>query len=188
MRQCILFATLCLTLASANAETYERSIDVTFPNQIAGLEFSERKEFPQKELGVNLAYTHTGPMLGSIYIYSAGLSNIPSGTDAPVTKAQFEQVIREVKQLERQGEARAVNLNPSAAQVTTYPGCGPQFIWRKFEMDFGGEIATSYTYLTAMKNNFVKLRVSFLKDLPNGARDAEQFVLQIRKVLGACKN
>lgn len=188
MRQFILFATLCMTVASANAETYERSIDVTFPNQVAGLEFAGRKEFPQKELGVNIGYQRTGPMRGAIFIYSGGLSSIPSGTDGTIVKKHFEEVIREVKQLESQGRVRAVNLSKVGEQVTTYPGCGPQFIWRTYEMDLGEEVATAYTYLTAMKNNFVKLRITFRKDLPNGERDAAQFVQQMRKLLGACKN
>ena len=55
-------------------------------------------------------------------------------------------------------------------------------------MELGeGMRLVSSTYLTAMKNNFVKLRISYRKGDTQGGQDAERFVQQIRKVLGNCK-
>jgi hypothetical protein len=178
-------------LASAQGAIHEQSIDVAFPDEVAGLAFFERKEFPQKELGVNIAYQRGLPSIvrGSVYIYNGGLSAIPPGTDTAVVRKQFAQVISEVKQLESIGKARAVNLSSENEQTTNYAGCGPQFIWRGYEIDLPDHtVMTSYTYLTGMKNNFVKLRVSHLKNDAKGKVDAELFVQQIRKVLGTCRS
>jgi len=184
----LLLAFLLFGFASLGyAGTYEGSIDVSFPDELAGLTFSERTEFPQKELGVRIGYQGSGPVLGSVYIYNAGSNSIPAGTAAPIVRKHFAQVIAEVKQLERAGQARAVNLSETANQITTYNGCGPQFLWRAYEIDFPEATLASYTYLTAMKNQFVKLRVSHRKGDVQGARDAERFVQQIRKVLGGCQ-
>jgi hypothetical protein len=154
---------------------------------VAGLAFAGRNEFPQKELGVNIAYQRSGPVRGSVYVYNGGLKSIPSGTEAPIVRKHFAQVIGEVKQMETMGKARAVTLSATGEQTTSYPGCGPQFIWRAYEMELSEGTLTSYTYLTALKNNFVKLRVSYRKGDTQGSQTAEQFVEQIRRVLGGCK-
>lgn len=178
---------LCFANLAA-AATRESSIDVSFPDEIAGFTLDSRHEFPQQALGVNLAYLKAGPVRGSIFIYNAGLSSIPSGTEAPVIRKHFAQVISEVKQMEKIGKARSVNLSVGSEQTSNFSGCGPQFIWQTYEIDLaeGAGLLSSYTYLTAMKNNFVKLRISFPKGASQSQRDAEQFVQQIRKTLGSC--
>jgi hypothetical protein len=185
-----LFALALLCVATfAQGATHENSIDVLFPDEVGGLTYVGRKEFPQKELGVSLAYHGNigGLIRGSVYIYNAGLSSIPAGVDSPVVRSHFTQVISDVKQMERGGAK--VNLAGGTEQTTKYDGCGPQFIWRAYEMDLEGVDGTlaSYTYLTALKNNFVKLRISHLKSDPQGRKNTEKFVQEIRKVLGRCK-
>jgi hypothetical protein len=182
---------LALTLFSlstlAQGVSYEKAIDVAFPDEVAGFVLDERKVFPQKDLGVNITYqTSRSAFLGSVYIYNGGLNSIPAGTEAPATRQQFVQVIAELKRLESQGQTK-IALHADGEQTTRYPGCGPQFIWRSYEMTLPEATLTSFTYLTAMKNNFVKLRVSHLLNDAQGKKDAERFVQEIRKVLGACK-
>ncbi len=187
MRSLILALVLSSAASLVSGATYESSIEVTFPDEVAGLPFVGRKEFPVKELGVNLAYQREGPVRGSVYVYNGGLRSIPSGADSPIVRKHFAQVIGEVKQMEALGKARAVRLSPAGEQTTAYAGCGPQFIWQAYEMELPEGTLNSFTYLTAMKNNFVKLRVSYPKGDAQGGRDAERFVQDIRRVLGACK-
>jgi hypothetical protein len=47
----------------------------------------------------------------------------------------------------------------------------------------GGNEMITRTYLTGFNNNFVKLRVTHPR---NGNQDAEQFVQDVRRLLGKC--
>jgi hypothetical protein len=184
--QVVALVLLCVA-TQGQCATYEPSIGVTFPDTVAGLPIGKRVEFPQKALGVNIGYQRSGSATrGSVYIYNSGLFSIPSGVDSPIVRTHFTQVIAEVMQLPKSGQARAVNLIGDGEQTTTYQGCGPQFIWRAYALDLGDLKLTSYTYLTAMKNNFVKLRVSHFQNDEQGKRETDQFVQEIRKVLGTC--
>ena len=177
---------LSCTMPLASAGPSETSIDVVFPDSVGELHFDKRFEFPQKALGVNIRYKREGPVIGSIYVYNSGLAQIPSGTENPVVRRHFSQVIDEVRQLEAIGKVRSIRLSETPEQVTNYEGCGPQFIWRGYDMDLSEGVLTSFTYLTAMKDNFVKLRISYRKGDAQGPRQADQFVREIRKVLGHC--
>jgi hypothetical protein len=183
-----LVACLLLSVASALAHgaSHEKSIDVLFPDEIAGLAFVGRKEFPQKELGVNLAYEQ-GLLRGSIFIYTGGLSAIPDGANNDKVRKHFEQVIGEVKQLETLGKVKAISFKDDRAQVTTPTGCGPQFLWREYEMTISEELKlVSYTYLAGVRDNFVKLRISYKTGSPHGKQDVERFVAQLRRIVGKC--
>jgi len=170
-----------------HAATYESSIEVSFPDEVAGLTFSGREEFPQQDIGVHIGYEGSGLVQGSLYIYNAGLNTIPAGTAAPIVRQHFAQVIEDAKQLKLAGKVRTVRLSEAGDQVTNYADCGPQFLWRAYEIELPEGAIASYTYLTAMKNRFVKLRITHPKDDAQGPRDAERFVQQIRKILGGCQ-
>ncbi|MGM9485515.1 hypothetical protein ACS5PN_30280 [Roseateles sp. NT4] len=178
---------LAVLALSANAATHEASIAVDFPDEVAGLAFAGRTEFPRKELGVNIGYQRSGLARGSVYIYNGGVKTIPTGAEAPAVRQHFAEVIQEVQQLQAAGKAR-ISLHGSAAQTTTYAGCGPQFLWRGYDMELeDGTALTSYTYLTGLKNQYVKLRVSHQRGDDQGAKAAERFVQEIRKVVGGCR-
>jgi len=180
---CLFFA-VCASWV--HATTHQASIDVSFPDELAGLSFVGRKEFPQKELGSNLAY-EGGGFRGSVFIYTGGLRSIPDGIESEKIQKHFAQVIDEVKQMASLGKVRAVSFTDSVSHRTAFKGCGPQFLWRGYEMVFNeGFTLSSYTYLTALNDNFVKLRISYRQDAPIDKRDVERFVLALRKVLGKC--
>ncbi|MFZ6743870.1 hypothetical protein ACO0LC_11630 [Undibacterium sp. JH2W] len=180
------FALFCIA-GNAVASVHENSVNITFPDKVATLTFSEKKEFPKKELGVNIRYLGSGPVVGSIYIYNSGLSQIPTGVGSPIIHQHFIQVINEVKQLATTGQVKAVNL-AGGSTISNFKGCGPQFMWRAYELDMGDKVLSSYTYLTGLNNNFVKLRLSHLKGDTQGKRELEQFVEELRKLLGNCKD
>ncbi|RQP21417.1 hypothetical protein [Piscinibacter terrae] len=183
-----LLALIALVPMLAWAGPYENAIEVQFPDKIADFTYGERHEFPQRGLGVNLRYSMDGPVVGSIYIYNGGLGNIPSGVDAAVVRRHFAQVISEVKQMEALGKVRAVKFNRGSEAVTAYAGCGPQFIWQGYEMELDEANAmSSFTYLTAYRNNFIKLRISYPRGLDKGDQQVERFVRGLRQVLGGCE-
>lgn len=179
-------ALLCLSPLAA-AAVFEDALGVSFPDKVGGLRLDGRETFPQKALGSATRYRNEGRLLASTYVYTGGLSNIPEGTDSSAVRQHFAQVIDEVKQMEAAGHARRVTIPPAPGQVTQLPGCGPQFIWRTFEMDLDGNQLVSNTYLTVVRNNFVKLRISYPKaDAADGRQSADRFIEGIRKVVGRC--
>lgn len=179
---------LCCLATLGQAATVEPSIGVTFPDEIAGVPLTGRKVFPQKELGVGLSYQRDSKLLrGGIYIYTSGARTIRADLDAPMVRNHFEEVMGDLKAWEGKATVR-VKQGPGAGPVvTTFPGCGPQFLLREFEIDLPEGTLASATYLTVMNNNFVKLRVSYMKSEKQSAQDARSFVAQTRKLLGACR-
>lgn len=188
MHKFILSLLLLCGVGSVSAGVHNDAINVSFPDQLAGLRFAETTTFPGKELGVYIAYRRSDAILASIYIYTAGISPIPANIDAAVVQQHFSKIIAEAKGLEASGQARYVNLNTGTQQSTHYSGCGPQFIWRPFEFENNAGVHTSYTYLTTVKNNFVKLRISHYIDDTRAQKEVEGFVGEIRKLLGNCKD
>ncbi len=185
MRHLTLFLALSVFYSLLAAAPFDASIGVSLPDEIAGLPFKEHKAFPQKELGVNYAWQNAS-LRGSLYVYSGGEKNIPSGHENEVVKRHFAKVLEEAKAMEKLGKVRAVIMPSGMQQTTQYPGCGPQFVWSAFEMDMTGQVMASSTYLTAINGNFVKLRVHYPKGDEQGHKTALLFVEKIRKVLGKC--
>lgn len=185
MRHLTLFLALSVFCSLLAAATFDESIGINLPDEIAGLPFKDRKVFPQKELGVNYAW-QSADLRGSLYVYTGGEKNIPAGHDNEVVQRHFAKVLEEAKAMEKLGKVRAVIMPSGMKQTTKYPGCGPQFVWSAFEMDMVGQVIASSTYLTAINGNFVKLRVHYPKGDEQGHKTALLFVEKIRKVLGKC--
>ncbi|WP_422088374.1 hypothetical protein [Variovorax sp.] len=186
MRPLILLLALCCLSPFASATAYEDAIGVTFPDEIGGLQLRGRETFPQKALGAATRYVLDGPVQGSVYVYTGGLSSIPDGTESAIVRKHFAQVIGEVKQMAAPGLANRVTVPSTPDQTTSLGGCGPQFIWKGYEMELDGTVLASYTYLTVVRNNFVKLRISYLKSNAAGRSTADRFIEGVRKVVGRC--
>lgn len=187
MRSLILALTLLCLSPFASAAVQEDAIGVSFPNEVDGFVFSKKEVFPQKGLGVAIRYLGSGPVQATVYIYTGGLSSIPDGPESAKVQKHFAQVIDEVKMMETLGHASKVTVTPTPGQTTSLPGCGPQFVWKAYEMDLDGSLLTSYTYLTAVKDNFVKLRITYKQSDAAGKSSADRFIAGIRKVLGNCQ-
>ncbi len=185
MRHLTLFLALSGCTGLLAAATFDEAIGVKLPDDIAGLTFNERKVFPQKALGVNYGW-QSGALRGSLYIYHGGEKNIPAGHDNEVVQRHFGKVLDEAKALEKLGKVRAVPMPSGMKQTTSYPGCGPQFVWGAFEMDMSGQVIAASTYRTPINGHFVKLRVHYPKGDEQGHKTTLLFVEKMRKILGKC--
>lgn len=184
---------LALSCASASAAVVEESIGVTFPDRIGAMVFHGRKAFDDPRLGDVIRYDEAGRDLPAggltvgVYVYNGGLAHISDDLDSRQVRLNFRQVITEVKTMEQLGKAKAVRLPPEGEQVTALAGCGPQFVWERYEMELPeGATLTSATYLTVMHDNFVKLRISYRKGDAKSPAIAEDFVARLHNVLGGC--
>lgn len=186
MRSTVAWLVLSTAALLAQAASHEPSIGIVFPDELAGLQLVDRREFPQKELGVNLAY-EDGALRGSIFIYTAGATSILEGAENEKVRKHFEQVIGEVRQLQAMGKLRGLSFREARPQLTGPVGCGPRFLWQSYDMTVPDDIhLESYTFLTAVRNHFVKLRISYRKGAPRGKRDVERFAAQVSRLVGEC--
>ena len=186
-------ALLALSCASARPAIVEDAIGVTFPDRIGKMALEGRKPFDDRRLGAVIRYNESGRGMSEggltvgIYVYDGGLSHVSDDLDSRQVRANFREVVSEVKMMEQMHKVLAVRLPSDGERKTSLAGCGPQFLWERYEMDLDRETTlSSATYMTVMKNNFVKLRVSYRKGDAASAAIAEDFVAGLHKVLGGC--
>jgi hypothetical protein len=172
-------ALLCGSASAAGVR--EEAIGLDFPDRLGGLTLKGRTQFPQKGEGAVIAYE--GNLRGAIYVYTAGLSSIPDGVGSPAISKHFNETAMALQRAAAQGPADAKVTQVKGSTVSGFKGCGPQFIWRSDRISMGGQAMISRTYVTGYKNNFVKLRVTHPQ---GGDKDAEQFVEDVRRLLGKC--
>jgi hypothetical protein len=149
---------------------------------VGGLALKGRTQFPQPPEGAVIAYEGKDTR-GAIYVYDAGVKPIPNGVGSPVIHQQFQQTITALQRASTEGSAKAKITPMKNSTISAFPGCGPQFMWRGDAIAFGGQELITRTYLTGFNNRFVKLRVTHPR---GGEGDAEQFVQDVRRLLGKC--
>ena len=159
----------------------EEAIGLEFPDRLGGLALKGRTQFPQKGEGAVIAYE--GNLRGAIYVYDGGLSSIPNGVGSPVIHKHFSETVTALQRAAAQGPAEAKLTQVKPSTISAFKGCGPQFMWRSDGITMGGTTMISRTYLTGYNNRFVKLRVTHPQ---GGDKDAEQFVEDVRRLLGKC--
>ena len=184
---------LVVSCAGARATIVEEAIGITFPDRIGNMVLRGRTPFPDPRLGAVIRYEEDGRDLRAggltvgVYVYNGGLRHVSGDLDSRQMRLNFREVISEVKQMQKLGKVKAVNLPPDDEHVTTLAGCGPQFLWERYEIDLDGTtMLTSATYMTSLHDNFVKLRISHLKDDATSAKLEEDFLPQLHHVLGDC--
>lgn len=186
-------ALVALCCTAARAAIVEEAIGVTFPDRVGELALKGRKAFDDPRLGAVIRYEEAGRDLQAggltigVYVYNGGLSHVAGDLDSRQMRANFHEVISEVKAMEQLGKVKAVRLPSTGEQATSYTGCGPQFLWERYEMDLDATTTlVSATYMTAMRDNFVKLRVSYRRGDTRSPAIAEDFIARLHHVLGGC--
>lgn len=175
---------LPLAMAANAAPVEDEALKIRFPERVAGLTLSGRTVFPDKGAGSVIAYESAG-LRGAVYVYDGGIANIPTGAASPVLSRHFLETTGALgAAVKERNESAPVPIG--SATISSFQGCGPQFMWRAFRIRVGDASATTRTYLTAMHGRFVKLRVSFADSSAGGRQAADDFVQEIRRVLGQC--
>ena len=168
------------TAAALGAGVREEAIGIDFPERLGDFTLKGRTQFPQKADGATTVYEGRA-VRGAVYVYNAGLASVPTGVGDPVIHRHFQQTAAAMQQAMRESPAKATPMR--ASTISSFPGCGPQFVWRADRISMDGKELVSRTYLAGFKNHFVKLRVTHPQD---SAAAADDFVQQVRRVLGRC--
>lgn len=160
------------------------------PHTLAGFELNSVKDLEKLSpgLGVSLSYKFSG-IVATVYVYDATLGNIPDGVDSPIIKKHFAMVksdaikVRpdaQIQILDRESQflVEGIPVLHSAFQYTSMV----EGVRKKDE---------SHLYLTAIKGNFVKVRITYSgSDHPElGLRLQTQFIKSLcREMAKAVKN
>lgn len=151
---------------------------IDFPRTLGGFELKSVNDLEKLSpgLGVSLNYNVPG-VVATVYVYGATWGNIPDGADSPIIKKHFASVKNDVikihpdaKILDRESQflVEGIPVLHSASQyISIVEGA------RKAE--------ESHLYLTALKGNFVKVRITYSgSDQPElGLRLQTQFIESI---------
>ena len=175
----VLVALLAPGVAFA-AGVREDAIGIEFPQRLGDFTLKGRTQFPNKADGATTVYEGSD-VRGAIYVYNAGLAEVPTGVGSPVIHRHFQQTAAALQQA---GRESAGTVTPArGSTISAFPGCGPQFMWRADRISMEGNAVVSRTYLAGFQNHFVKLRVTHPSDASSVADD---FVQKVRRVLGKC--
>jgi hypothetical protein len=175
---CLAF--LCASAFAAGVR--EPAIGLDFPDNLGGLALKGRTQFPRPGEGANIAYEGEG-VRGAVYVYNAGLTEIPAGVGSPKIHMHFLETTAALQRAGAEGPGGARVTPMKSRTISAFPGCGPQFLWRSDAVEMNGQRVITRTYLTGYANHFVKLRVTHP---PKDDTAAERFVQDVRRLLGKC--
>ena len=170
------------SFTSSAAGVREPAIGLDFPDRLGAMTLKGRIQFPQPTDGASITY-ETGDVRGAVYAYNAGLKEVPTGIGSPVIHKHFMETAAALQRASKEGPANTRVTPMKGSTLSAFPGCGPQFMWRSDAIEMRGQSVVSRTYLTGFNNHFVKLRVTHPR---NDEKAAEQFVQDVRKLLGKC--
>ena len=166
--------------AAFSAGVRDEAIGIDFPERLGDFALKGRTKFPQAADGAVIAY-ESKDVRGAVYVYTAGHASVPDGVGDPVISRHFLQTAQALQKAARESSTKLTPVR--SATISSFEGCGPQFMWRADEMSMGGNSMVSRTYLTGFKGQFVKLRVTHPRA---SAAAADEFVQRMRRVLGRC--
>ncbi|KQQ13390.1 hypothetical protein ASF53_14350 [Methylobacterium sp. Leaf123] len=170
--QAVLFAAAGLLLiVSATA----RGPDFDFPAEVAGFSRGPRTDYEARAPGLGYSVVYTNERWkADVYVYDAGVANIPDGPSSPAVTGQLAQAASDVRTAVAQGIYRG-SEDRGAVRL---PGeAGAKFTCRAFAIDHPALGPTeSLLCLTGLRGQFVKFRLSgpTAKQAPKA--EAEQFM------------
>ncbi|AWI90395.1 hypothetical protein C0214_20470 [Methylobacterium sp. DM1] len=169
-------AALCATAALlAVLPAAARGPGFDFPAEVAGFTRGPRTDYEARApgLGYSVVYTN-GRWKADIYVYDAGVANIPDGASSPAVAGQLAQAAGDVSTAVAQGIYRG---SEDRGPVRVLGEAGARLTCRAFTIDHPALGPTeSLLCLTGLRGQFVKFRLSgpAAKQAPKA--EAERFI------------
>lgn len=145
---------------------------IVFPDEIAGFSRSGVKDYESERagLGFSYAYKTTTGVAGTIYVYTAGLSSVPTAIDHPVmgqlrnqTISEIEQFARSRNEAVRPGQKGTLKVSTDSGEVTV--------LFDSFIVSSPSGARNTFVWLWSSRGHFLKIRVT---REPTGVLDAKQ--------------
>ncbi len=116
--------------------------------------------------GVSIAYHYPGQMTATIYIYNLGLKEIPTGTKSQVVKDALADTKSEIDEFVKEQGSSARLLDEEHVSLGAAKDSLQALRVRYMIVYQDGNERRSDAYLTGYKNQLLKVRLSYPKDLP----------------------
>lgn len=169
---CLAFSLCLASMASAQESITLLPAPIELPTRIGPLRFDGRPHaYEPAALGVSYQYNGAGISL-TVYVYDAGVRNIPDGADTPVNCLLFEQAKREVA-----AAASDIRLVSQQLVRLAAPDDAPSAREAVFELVRDGESMLSYVWMTGVAKHIVKVRFSLASSYLHEAESARGVLL-----------
>lgn len=158
-----------------------------FPSQVMEWSRSRVKILQSKTAGTQIDYSRPGFGKASIYIYHAGVANIPTGADSEVVQQEFARVQKEIMNFGNSGESGNVQMIMNSPQIiTTDNGAAKMLVamFRTTEPRYQPEPMMSWFALTGYKGHYLKMHFSFFdaNKIEDGQREFNALINELMEV------
>ncbi len=169
----------------------DKNLGVAFPDQLGGLVFQERETFPHPGLGYKLRYQDTTLFKVDIYVYDNGIKNIGKSIESQKVKNEFNNTLAIFTYMSSLGEYTDLSvLDQGTREIGKM-----KYLWAQHEYKQSEGPETAYhgmrlsdSYLTAVNNFFVKVRLTIKKeDMNRSLRKKETFMQALSTILASDK-
>lgn len=177
---------VCCTLVARAAETFtEPDTGLVFPPALGAWKQTDVHHYPEKEYGVSIGYNRGPGHTMTIYLYSGGFSEIPTGGDSDIMRAVLKEVNSQIAaSWVKEGAVVKALVPHRVLRDSVCPGVFA--LGSVYRMSFPEHVATSYTGITGYKNRILKLRYTFNSEDSNiGAQNLDEFITELVKANAA---
>lgn len=130
---------------------------IDFPRTLGAFELGPIENYEKSRPGAGVSLTYDTPgVIADVYVYGATWGNIPDGVDSPIIKKHFASVKNDV--IKMHPDAQILD-HESQFLVEGIPVLHSAFQY--ISMVGGRKAEESHLYLTALKGNFVKVRITY---------------------------
>jgi hypothetical protein len=172
---------LAWQIEAARAEYLVMEVGLRFPDRLGSVPMVKGERYPQAVLGHGIEY-RVADFTGSIYVYDAGIPNIPDGTANEIVRTQFARARGEIVAFERQRnlpEPRLLSEQPLKVGSV-------EFLVANYSVVRDGVETTSLLAMTGYRRHFIKIRVGLPSPTVSGtggARLVEEFMKNVARLL-----
>jgi hypothetical protein len=138
----------------------EKSTGLAFPAAIGELRFGGVEEYEDPGSGVGISYSALGITV-TVYVYNAGLADIPSGARSPIHQKALDAAADEIREVSRQGIYGDVLWGPQ--EIAGLAGGEDRHRARHVKLSYTIQDMRwhSHLFIFGYKDQFIKLRFSY---------------------------
>ncbi len=166
------------SLAQAESQTHPAS-GMVFPDNIGAFQRISVKHFEPQNPGLGSAYGYRSGVgtTATVYVYTAGLSNIPPTVDHPVMAKLREQTIGEIKQF-AQSKGTSVNHTLTGTiPIKIDNGKDVRVLFDGFDLLYPDGKVDTQVWLWTARGHIMKIRMT-------KNADADQTIAFAKAVVG----